>query len=284
MPRCQGGFATRYIIGKDISAPGFRQGQTTGAKMTSASRCWKQDDRYGRAGGAVMQAKASESSISKLTIAGLMAFGGIVGPLVDAVHNQALLEYDVLPVTIGAFNARTSALIPPLLSVAYLLLGCVLPRLSEQLFGDDRVANSPDMSPQTRAILAVTSTIAIIKLSEVWTVEGLPASSILAKLVEACFVQWAFLDGRRASFALALIAGFGGPLAELPFLAGGCWHYTSPDYWPLQTFDVSLGPDSWAGLSSVTGPCYFAVTTDAIAIGRWLNSLAPTENDRTSIS
>jgi len=61
------------------------------------------------------------------------------------------------------------------------------------------------------------------------------------------------------------------PGAEIPFMAAGCWHYISPDYWPLAA--VGLGPDSstpWAGLSAITGPCYFAVTTDAIAIGRWL--------------
>ena len=69
---------------------------------------------------------------------------------------------------------------------------------------------------------------------------------------------------------LALVVSVGGPLAELPFMAAGAWHYLAPDYWPLAPF--GLGPtdlpgSSWAGLLSLTGPCYFAVTTDAIALG-----------------
>ena len=53
----------------------------------------------------------------------------------------------------------------------------------------------------------------------------------------------------------------------------GGWHYLAPDYFPL-TFLVDGGGglrDAWAasGLSSLTGPCYAAVTTDAIALGRW---------------
>ena len=64
--------------------------------------------------------------------------------------------------------------------------------------------------------------------------------------------------------------GPGGPLAELPIMAAGAWHYVSPDYFPL----AALGVDpavGWSGLASITAPCYFAVTTDAIALGRWFS-------------
>lgn len=54
------------------------------------------------------------------TLAGLAAFGGVCGPLVDAVHNSALLEYEVAPVVVPAlfFEAKTSLLVPPLLAFA----------------------------------------------------------------------------------------------------------------------------------------------------------------------
>lgn len=69
----------------------------------------------------------------------------------------------------------------------------------------------------------------------------------------------------------------GGPVAEIPFMAPPIsgWHYLTPDYYPLSFLAGSGGwRDAWAasGISSLTGPCYFAVTTDAIALGRWFAS------------
>ena len=53
----------------------------------------------------------------------------------------------------------------------------------------------------------------------------------------------------------------------------GAWHYLTPDYWPLAAWSCGPGTgNEWAGLSAITGPCYFAVTTDAIALGRWFGS------------
>jgi len=73
---------------------------------------------------------------------------------------------------------------------------------------------------------------------------------------------------------LALAAGVFGPLAEIPLMLAGAWHYLTPDYFPLDAlaslFSEGLVVDdpSSSGLASITGPCYFAVTTDAIALGR----------------
>ena len=55
------------------------------------------------------------------------------GPFVDAVHNQALLEYDVFPLTLGL--AHTSWIVPPLLALAYSMLGALLPSLLEAAMG-----------------------------------------------------------------------------------------------------------------------------------------------------
>lgn len=175
----------------------------------------------------------------------------------------------MLPVTLnlGLGFAKTSLLVPPLLALAYALLGSLLPRLLEAIGGAEAVGRLPLLRPQPvlRAVLAVVSTCFIIKISEllVTSIDG-PSALLLLSLL--ALFQWAALDGRRSSLTLALLAGLLGPLAELPMISLGAWHYTQPDYWPLTW--LGLGPGTWAALSMVTGPCYFAVTTDAIALGR----------------
>ena len=90
----------------------------------------------------------------------------------------------------------------------------------------------------------------------------------------AALTQWFVLDRRISSLITACLVGFGGPLSELPFIAGGFWHYipSAADYSPLaqiQVLDNSfLEKYKDLVLSSITGPCYFAVTMDAIAFGR----------------
>ena len=216
--------------------------------------------------------------VTRRSLAGLAAFGSTAGPLVDSVHNQCLLKYDVLPIEIpcGIWNAQTSLLIPPLLALTYALLGAVLPAACEFVVGSGRTLEPPagSLSPRARAALAVASTIGIIKLSELLTLSALPALGSLALLLACCLLQWAVLDGALASLLLAIVVAIGGPLAEIPFMQLGCWHYISPDYFPLASW---LG-DGIGGLSSLTGPCYFAVTTDAIALGRWLGSDAQGED------
>ena len=72
----------------------------------------------------------------------LFATGLTVGPVVDSLHNQCLLQYDVLPIALTswpeAMNAAdnsylfcSSWTVPPLLGVAYVILGGVLPRICQ---------------------------------------------------------------------------------------------------------------------------------------------------------
>lgn len=195
----------------------------------------------------------------------LAATGGTIGPLVDAIHNQALLEYDLYPVTL--IDAKTSLLIPPLLGITYVVLGGILPPLSQKIFGESQRDNSllSFLDTRSKALAAVLSTCAIIRLS---LYVG------LGPLALAAFAQWLLLDASRASFFLALLVSIGGPIAEIPFEALGCWHYLQPDYFPLDGLVASLSPEERlaTGISSITGPCYFAVTTDAIALGRYFDN------------
>ena len=228
----------------------------------------KRGYRHGVATCAARQVPKEKEDFS---IAGLALVGSCLGPFVDAIHNQALLSYDVLPVSmnLGLGFAKTSLLVPPLLAIAYALLGSLLPRVLETIAGlNSTVGSLPLLRPPPglRAALAVVSTCFIIKSSELLLLVTSGQSALLLLSLLA-FLQWATLDGRKSSLILAVLAGILGPLAELPLTYLGAWHYITPDYWPL-TF-CGFGPGiSWAGLSMVTGPCYFAVTTDAIALGR----------------
>eukprot|EP00913_Durusdinium_trenchii_P015011 g14078.t1 len=100
------------------------------------------------------------------TIAGLALVGALVGPAVDAIHNQALLSYDLWPLSmdVGFGVAKTSLLVPPLLAIAYSLLGYILPQLFGPV-GTESLEHLPLLraEPGRRAGLAVLSTCLIIK-------------------------------------------------------------------------------------------------------------------------
>ena len=154
--------------------------------------------------------------------------------------------------------------------------------------------------------MAVLTTAMIIKLSEYLTTHenvldgfhimthDVVASANLLVMFAAALSQWAILDGSLAALLAASITSVGGPLSELPFVAHGFWHYLpqAGDYLPLANVPQNVGDVfAWLALlvgdnyrdlalSSITGPCYFAVTMDAIALGRWFDSL-DNENDRS---
>jgi hypothetical protein len=262
----------------------------------------------------------------------LFLTGATVGPLVDSLHNQCLLEYHIAPVTVDWPSAlstldgsllASSWTVPPLLGIAYLVLGGVLPRLFQLLIDaagtakstkENNVAavdisksgttsgsssSSTSSALRTRAVVAVTTTALIIKLSEYLetyptVTDGLPIGSSpaeqhIAVLLAAALLQWATLDGTLAALLAASITSLGGPLSELPFVAYGFWEYLSQsgDYLPLEHLSVGsglwrflLGDDyQHLALSSITGPCYFAVTMDAIALGRWFDASGQEQED-----
>lgn len=234
----------------------------------------------------------------------LLLTGATVGPLADSFHNQCLLEYNrnVIDVPTPSFLSamsdsniqestsyilRSSTYIPPLLAIAYLVLGGVLPRIISSIVGNSEVTETKESSKSTlrdRAILAVSTTALIIKLSELLETSASMDNSNLNLLImlSAALTQWAVFDGTLVSLITASIVSIGGPLSELPFVAYGFWTYLpeASDYFPLQNVDLDnisiakqlLGEDYRnLALSSITGPCYFAVTMDAIALGRYFD-------------
>lgn len=243
----------------------------------------------------------------------LGATGFVVGPIVDSLHNQCLLKYDVAPITLPSpFPSSdpllaSSWVVPPLLAFAYVVLGHILPRIieflpipkDEKLDGDnidnkgDGRCNSNELG--NKAFLAVSSTAAIIKLSEVLQTHdsiqiGADVFNMdaeiklqLMTLADAC--QWIILDRTPVALIAATITAFGGPLSELPFVSAGLWDYIpeAADYTPLAMIQPGVMEGLLTGvlgnnyrdltLSSITGPCYFAVTLDAIALGRYFYSM-----------
>ena len=248
----------------------------------------------------------------------LFVTGATVGPVVDSLHNQCLLYYNVAPISIEwpqAFSHLDGALfksswtVLPLLGIAYVVLGGILPRLFQLLIDAVSSKAPPDSETtaedttsmdtlRSKAILAVTTTAAIIKLSDflernpnvtdglLLTIDGSAELHIFVLLI-AAIAQWAQLDGTLAALLSASLTSIGGPLSELPFVANHVWVYlqSAGDYLPLQNVQDSygilhflLGDDyQQLALSSITGPCYFAVTMDAIALGRWFD--AQSESD-----
>jgi hypothetical protein len=192
--------------------------------------------------------------------------------------------------------------VPPLLGIAYVVLGGVLPRVFETILGsppgsvisqtsssvgrevDNKRSNVGIL--RNKAFLAVTTTALIIKLSEyietyassIW---GDQSMGVLSLLMVA-LTQWALLDGSIIALVTATVTSIGGPLSELPFVAHGVWEYldSAADYFPLQNvpsgnqiLELILNHDySDLALSRITGPCYFAVAMDAIALGRWFDA------------
>mmetsp|Transcript_45210 Transcript_45210/g.94842 ORF Transcript_45210/g.94842 Transcript_45210/m.94842 type:complete len:267 (-) Transcript_45210:147-947(-) len=252
----------------------------------------------------------------RTTSANLFLIGSTIGPIVDSLHNQCLLAYDIAPISLPNPVASSapplfcsSWAVPPLLGIAYVILGYILPRVIEilsntQIYSNDG-GSTNDSQTQNRelknkAILAVTSTAAIIKLSDFLQTHDsigplmLDAKTNLGIMVAADAIQWIALDRTPVALLAASITAIGGPLSELPFVANGFWHYLpeSADYLPLSgDFFQSGGiADAVAtkilgaeyndlALSSITGPCYFAVTTDAIALSRYFYQIGCGEEE-----
>jgi hypothetical protein len=249
-------------------------------------------------------------TLSPPTTAKLFATGFTIGPIVDSLHNQCLLQYDILPIQLEwpvflnewsnyySYYFCSSWTVPPLLGIAYVILGGVLPRLFELLLSNEEVSlQSSKLILQQRAILAVGTTALIIKLSEFLETHPSVTDSLfsfdrsvahLTVMLVASLSQWAILDGTIPALLVATLTSIGGPLSELPFVAHGVWEYldAAADYVPLQNFPDNEVLQSILGeeyqnlaLSSITGPCYFAVTMDAIALGRWFDANDELLND-----
>ncbi|KAL1520352.1 hypothetical protein AB1Y20_021942 [Prymnesium parvum] len=224
----------------------------------------------------MLQSEPRQSTAAAPVLARLAVTGATIGPLVDAIHNQALLSYDVAPIHVGPIH--TSAAIPFLLALTYSLLGGIFPALLEKVapqVGLPLFSPLLGRAPLASAFAAIGSTVIIVKASELLLLAHVPSTLATAALYALCALQWAAIDTTPLAALLALAVSIVGPLAELPFMSFGLWHYLASvqDYWPLSSIglDATTGP-CWSGLARITAPCYFAVCTDAIVLGKYFAS------------
>ena len=99
----------------------------------------------------------------------LAATGAVLGPACDAIHNQSLLKYDVLP--IGDGIAKTSLLIPPLLALTYALLGGVFPAIARRV-APGAVAAPPasaSRAPRQNRSLELLEELLAAQRGQFWT-------------------------------------------------------------------------------------------------------------------
>lgn len=259
---------------------------------------------------------------STFTASRLFFTGATIGPLIDGLHNQALLKYNIVPIDVqfvSSFNQQqqqqsfqSSWVVPPLLGISYIVLGSIIPNVVDHVL-QQFPPNGKTTTPRTRieqqqtntvqrqrqfvwltlrAMTAVLSTALIVRWTEVLLTSDThllelvnPSAfsaagtieSYLLLLITVCIVEWAWLDGTMTALLVASLAAVLGPLAELPFLSLGWWEYLdSPAlYYPL-------GEQTTMGIHSLTGPCYFAVTLDAIAIGRWCDFMQTSVDETTT--
>mmetsp|Transcript_10269 Transcript_10269/g.22840 ORF Transcript_10269/g.22840 Transcript_10269/m.22840 type:complete len:208 (-) Transcript_10269:371-994(-) len=181
----------------------------------------------------------------KVTSAKLFVVGSTVGPLVDSLHNQCLLTYDFSPIIVPNPVASSGSdilssvpplfcsswAVPPLLGVAYIVLGYILPRLIQLLTDTQETSKGYDthderiddrelkriktVDQRSIAIFAVASTALIIKLSAfLQTHEAivfgnhqiiLDAKTNLGIMIASDLIQWGSSGRQPHSFWGAFI-------------------------------------------------------------------------------
>jgi hypothetical protein len=182
----------------------------------------------------------------------------------------------------------------------------VLPRAVERFLPDAGTQAEPALSSQElrrRAGLAAASTAALVRLSA--ALESARAAAgidpfshplpdtgaaffssqaNLLVLFALALLQWKALDGRSElarGRRARVLPGAPSASSRSATWGAGATSISAVDYRPLRALDDLLaapllgsggGGGFGLGLPSVTSPCYFAVATDAIALGRLFDS------------
>ena len=93
----------------------------------------------------------------------------------------------------------------------------------------------------------------------------------MALVTAAVLLVWALLDRTLASLVVATAAYLGGPWSEIPFMAAGARHYVAA-YADVGIDVPWLSHSSVMMMCSISHPCYFAITLNAVALRRWFQS------------
>lgn len=95
----------------------------------------------------------------------LFVTGATIGPLVDSLHNQCLLRYEIAPIAVHYYGSTnidhllfaSSWTVTPLLGIAYVVLGQFLPTVLQSIVQEGPLPQPTDQF-RNKALLAVLST------------------------------------------------------------------------------------------------------------------------------
>ncbi|KAG2431821.1 hypothetical protein HXX76_009315 [Chlamydomonas incerta] len=155
--------------------------------------------------------------------------GFITGTLLDGIHSRMGLQvYDWYPLVLGGL--KTSAAVPPLLALFYVVLGSLVP-MADNLNPSPETESIRQRCNETFYVAAAFGVLAgLLQLSATLYDSGVPYWQIHAILGPAALLNWKLFDGTKQGIALALLCGLGAPAAEVVLLNFvPLWHYPRAD-------------------------------------------------------
>ncbi|GFR49434.1 hypothetical protein Agub_g11492 [Astrephomene gubernaculifera] len=182
--------------------------------------------------------------------------GAMTGTLLDGIHSRVGLQvYDTAPLVLGGLH--TSAAVPPLLAVFYLVVGGLQPLLDNLNPSEATSAVQSRCNDVGFVALSFGVLAGLLQLSATTYEQGVPYWQIHLALGTAALLNWRIFDGTRQGLLLAVLCGVGAPAAEVLLLQlAPLWHYPRADVGGVL---VSWVP--W---------CYFFYTPALGALGRYL--------------
>lgn len=208
------------------------------------------------------------SSGDFLSIAATLGLtGASIGTYMDGIHGTVeLLVYDKLPLVHGGLH--TSAVVPPLLAVFYVVLGGLYCKADSWLLesGDQSTEAAYRRCNLGTMCLSFGAVAAVLALSSMMYANEVTPDHISAALAVCAATNYLVFDGTKQGLALAVLCAVACPGAELMLMhILQLWHY------PEATLFTEI-PHS--GIPSWVPWCYFIYTSAVCQLARYLKKTA----------
>ena len=163
----------------------------------------------------------------------LSTLGATLGTLYDAIHSNSSLQTYHEPFAVNVLGLiKTSLVVPPLLSVFYLVIGSLY-------FLADQVLKESLVSPSLRMVVFGFILLALeIKLSAYLYETNVPFPVISGILFTAFAFNWVAFDRTKQGLAVSITCGLVAPIAELLLMkAIQISYHTDPLPLPLWSYE-----------------------------------------------